>query len=79
MDTKQTSFKHPDRYEFYKILSWHFHEGKCKGAFYKVQIPEKLEGNGRTSRNTLDASCDSFTRQREEFSMLKLPIVIPYS
>ena len=38
----------PEKYGFCKILSGHFNAGCCKNAVYKVQILEKLEGQGRT-------------------------------
>ena len=35
-------------------------QSKYKGAYYKMQMAEKLESNRRTSRNVLDVSCTSF-------------------
>ena len=39
-----------------QLLSQHFHEGKCKGCSYEDQILEKLENNGKISRNVLYVS-----------------------
>ena len=61
-----TGFKHPGKNGFCKILSRNFHEGKCKGASYQVQILEKAEGNGITSRNGLDASWSFLRKQLEK-------------
>ena len=48
--------KNPKEYGFYLILSEHFHTGMCKNATHTIQILEKLDGNGRTPRGSLDAS-----------------------
>ena len=50
----RTGFEHPDKHRFCKILSRNFHDGNCKDASCDVQILERLEDNGRTSKNILD-------------------------
>ena len=52
----RTGFNKPVQYGFCCILSDHFHKGVCCNACYSVQILDKLEGNGKTARNTFDAS-----------------------
>ena len=68
----------PDKYGFCKILSGHFNAGCCKNTDYKVQILEKLEGNGRTERGALDASITQLRKAKEREWMLKLRTVYPY-
>ena len=70
--------REPERYGTCRILSNHFNNGSCKGESYKVQILEKLEGNGRTARGALDASQTSRRKERELYWMLKLRTVFPY-
>ena len=56
---QRTGFNQPDKYVFCRILSNNFHKGVCCNASYSVQVQEKLEGNGRIDRNTLNASITS--------------------
>ena len=39
----RTGFKHPNKHGFCKILFQHFHDGNCKGAYYKVQYQKSYE------------------------------------
>ena len=39
---------------------------------------EKIEGNGKTARNTLDSSITSRRKQREKPWLLKLRTIYPY-
>jgi len=70
--------KIPEKYGGCKILTTHFNEGICKGATYTVQIVEKLEGDSRTERRALDASCTAKRKSGELHWMLKLRTVFPY-
>ena len=45
---------------------------------YSVHILEKLNGNGRTTRNVLGASITSRRKQRKKTLMVKLKAVYPY-
>ena len=74
----RTGIKNPEKHGFCRILAEHFNHGNCKGASYKVQILEKLEGNGRTARGALDASQTSRRKARELYWTLKLRTVFPY-
>ena len=47
-------FRNPTAYPFCKISNTHFSKVYCKGSSYTVNIIEKLEGTGRTKRNTID-------------------------
>ena len=47
-------FRNPTAYSFCKILNTHFSKGYCKDSSYTVNIVEKLEGTGRTERNTMN-------------------------
>ena len=60
------------------ILSAHFRKGLCKDSDYTVQIVEKLEGNGRTSRGIIDASQTAKRKEKELEWMLKLRTIYPY-
>ena len=62
-DGHRTGFEHPDKHGFCKISSRNFHDGNCKDASCNVQILEKLEDNGSTSTNTLDALCSYLRKQ----------------
>ena len=74
----KSGFRNPKKYGFCRVLSNHFHKGICKGASFTVQILEKLEGNGRTSRNAMDASITSLRKRKEREWMLKMRTVFPY-
>ena len=73
-----SGLRHPKKHGHCRILTEHFTTGKCKGAKYKVQIIEKLEGNGRTERGGLDAKSTQIRRSRETYYMNKLRTVYPY-
>lgn len=60
---------------FYQIISAKLF---FYNASYSVQILEKLDGNGRTARNALDASIISRKKQRDKTWMLKLRAVLVY-
>ena len=70
--------QNPAKYSFCKILSTHFNEGACKNAHYFVQIIEKLEGSGKTSRGAMDPKVKPLRKARELHWMLKLRTVFPY-
>ena len=70
--------KSPQKYGTCRILSNHFNEGCCRGKTYKVQILEKLEGNGRTARGAIDPTLTCKRKERELYWMLKLRTVFPY-
>ena len=78
INTHISNLKHSEKNGFCKILSTHFTSGLCKDAGFKVQLLEKLPGDGRTGRKAIDPSCTSFRKQRERFWMLKLRTVYPY-
>ena len=61
-----------------RILTEHFTSGPCNGATWKVQIIEKLEGEGRTKANVPDKSITRQRVARELQWMLKLRTVYPY-
>ena len=61
----KTGFRHPKKHGHCRILSEHFNQGLCKGATYKVQILEKIERSGSTSRGALDPSCTQYRKERE--------------
>ena len=62
-----TGFNQSSKYGLCRILSDNFHIGICRNTTtYSVQILEKLEGNGRTVRNTLEAFIISRRRQFEK-------------
>ena len=71
-------FRNPTAYSFCKILNTHFSKGYCKGSLYTVNIIEKLEGTGRTDRNTVDFSAKSIRTARETYWMHELRTVFPY-
>ena len=56
----------------------HFSTEICKYAKYSVQIIEKWQGNGRTSRGAIDLGEAVLRRKRETEWMLKLRTVYPY-
>ena len=74
----RAGIKNPSKNGFCRILSEHFNKGHCKNATYNVQILEKLEGTGRTSRGALDASQTSKRKARELYWILKLRTAYPY-
>ena len=71
-------FKNPQKYSYCRILNSHFTEGHCKGAKYTVSILEKMEGTGRTDRDTMDFSAKADRKKREKYWMLTLRTVFPY-
>ena len=74
----KTGFRHPTKHGHCKILSDHFNVGMCKGASYKVQIIEKLEGDGRTERGALDPSLTQIRKQKEIKWIKSLRTAYPY-
>jgi len=74
----KTGFRHPSKHGHCKILSDHFNVGVCKGASYKVQIVEKLEGDGRTSRGSLDPSLTQIRKKKETTWITTLRTAYPY-
>ena len=60
----------PTKYSFCKILSFH--------SVYFVQIIEKLEGTGKTSRGGMDLTVKLLRKACELYWMLKLRTVFPY-
>ena len=74
----KTGFRHPTKHGHCRILSTHFNEGLCKGATYKVQILEKLQGNGRTARGALDPSITQFRKSKETEWIRRLRTAYPY-
>ena len=73
-----TCLLYPDKYGYCRRLCEHFNEGSCKGADYWVQIVEKLEGNGRTERGSIDPSKTTERKKKETEWMLRLRTVYPY-
>ena len=74
----KSGFRNPKKYGYCRILSDHFHKGVCRNASFTVQILEKLEGNGRTKRNAMDASITAIRKRKEKEWMLKMRTVFPY-
>ena len=74
----RNGFSNPEKYGVCRILTEHFTSGPCKNSTYKVQILEKIPGNGRTARNAIDATSKKLRRERELHWMLKLRTVYPY-
>ena len=66
-----TSFNQPNKYEFCCSLSDYLHKDIFRNATNSVQTLKKLERNGRTARNALNAS---ITSGREQM-LLKLTTV----
>lgn len=77
-NTHNSNIKHSAKNGFCKILSGHFTSGLCKDAGFKVQLLEKLPGDGRSNRKAIDPSCTALRKERERFWMLKLRTVYPY-
>ena len=74
-------FDNPEKYGCCKYLTEHFTSGHCKDSTYKVQILEKLDGNGRTEVNGRlipDKSVTYLRKKKETQWMLKLRTVYPY-
>ena len=61
-----------------KWLAEHFSTRISKNAKYSVQIIEKWQGNGRTSRGAIDLGEAVLRRKRETERVLKLRTVYPY-
>ena len=75
------SISAPDKYSYCKYLPKHFSSGLCNGSTYKVQILEKLDGDGRTiinGRNLIDPVATRVRKKRETHWMLKLRTVYPF-
>ena len=73
----------PSKYGCCKYLSQHFNSGPCNGSTYKVQILEKLDGNGRTKingRDVADKTVTNLIRKNKEtqWVLIKLRTVYPY-
>ena len=58
----------PEKYGTCKILTSHFNTGICKNSTYKVQIIEKLRGDGRTKRKAIDPE-QTALRKKERTSL----------
>ena len=71
-------FRNPTAYSFCKILNTHFSKGYCKDSSYTVNIIEKLEGTGRTERNTMDFAAKPLQKAREAYWMHELRTIFPY-
>ena len=71
-------FRNPIAYSFCKILNTHFTKGSCKDSSYTVNIIEKLEGTGRTERNTMDFAAKPLRKARETYWMHELRTIFPY-
>ena len=56
----------------YIILNTHFSKGYCKDSYYTLNIIEKLEGTGRTERNTIDFAAKPLRKARETYWMREL-------
>ena len=74
----ETSFNQPNKYEFCCSLSDYLHKDIFRNAANSVQTLKKLERNGRTARNALNASITSGREQCEKSRMLKLTTVYLY-
>jgi len=77
----RTGFTNPTKYGCCKYLSQHFSSGHCNGSTYKVQILEKLDGDGRTivnGRDVPDPTVTKIRKKKETQWMLKLRTVYPY-
>ena len=73
----RTGFNQPGKCGF-RTLSDHFDKGICCNTSSSVQTLKKLEGNGRTARNALDASITSISKQSEKTWMVQLRTIYPY-
>ena len=65
-------FRNATAYSFCKILNTHFSKGYCKDVSYTANIIEKLEGTGRTERNTMDFAAKPLPKARETYWMHEL-------
>ena len=61
-----------------KWLTEHFSTGICENPKYSVQIIEKWQDNGRTSRSVMDLGEAVLRRKGETEWMLKLKLVYLY-
>ena len=59
-------------------MTEHFTFGPCDGSDYQVQILEKLDGNGRTDRSSIDPLITTEIKSKEKDWMLRLRSVYPY-
>ena len=71
--------RNPIAYSFWKILNTHFSKAYCKGSSYTVNIIEKLEGKGRSERNTLDFAAKPLQKATETYSMHELQKISRWS
>ena len=60
----KSGFCHPKKHGHCRILCERLNKELCERAKYKVQIVEKLEGCGRTSRNAVDSSSTKYRKKR---------------
>ena len=67
-------FRNPTAHSFCKILNTHF----SKGSSHTVNIIEKIEGTGRTDRNTMDFAAKPIRKARETYWMHELRTIFPY-
>ena len=68
----------PTAYSFCKMLNTHFGKGYWEGSSYTANIIEKLEGPGRTDRNTTDFAAKPPRKAIETYKMYELQTVFPY-
>ena len=70
--------KHPEKDNTCRILSEHFNSPLCKGASFKINILEKLCGDGRDKNGVVDSSITKIRREKETKYMLQLRTVYPF-
>ncbi len=73
----RSKIKNKDKASNSTVLADHFN-GKCKDKGYKVQIIEKLIGDGKLQNGKMDDQAAYRRRKREEFWMKELRTVYPY-
>ena len=71
-------FRDLTAYSFCKILNTNFNKGYCKGSSYTVNTIEKLEGTGRTEKNTMNFAAKPLRKARETYWMHELRTMFPY-
>ena len=71
-------FRNPTAYSFCKILNAHFSKDYCKDSSYTVNIIKKLEGTGRTEKNTKDFAAKPLRKARGTYWMHELRTIFSY-
>ena len=61
-----------------RYVKAHFTSGLCCGASFKINIIEKLPGNGRDENGAIDPEVTAERRQRERWWMHELRTIYPY-